>query len=69
VAKLNLVIDDIYKQPPKNLEVIKEAFNARFEYLDHPLTFKYVKDKVVVSFNTRVQLFGLMFQFLIRNFP
>jgi hypothetical protein len=68
-VKLNLVIDDICKQSPKDLEAIKEALDARFEYLDHPLTFKYVKDKVVVSFNTRVQLFGLMFQFLIKNFP
>jgi len=66
---LNLAIDDICKQPPKDLEVIKEALDVRFEYLDHPLTFKYVKDKVVVSFRTRVQLFCLMLQYLIRNFP
>jgi hypothetical protein len=68
-VKLNLVVDDIYKQPHVDLETIKETLDARFEYLDHPLTFKYVKDKVVMSFKTRVQLFCLMLQFLFRNFP
>jgi len=66
---LNLAIDDICKHPPDDLEAIKQALNARFEYLDHPLTFKHVKDKVVMSLKTRVQLFCLMLQFLIRNFP
>jgi hypothetical protein len=35
----NLVDDDICKQPPEDFEAIKEALDARFEYLDHPLTF------------------------------
>jgi vacuolar-type H+-ATPase subunit E/Vma4 len=32
-VKLNLVVDDICKQPLEELEAIKEALDARYEYI------------------------------------
>jgi hypothetical protein len=43
--KLDLAIDDIQRQPLKELKIIKEALEMGFEYLDHPLSYKYVKDQ------------------------
>ncbi len=48
VLKLNPTIDDICRQPIEKLEAIKKALEIGFEYLDHPLAYKYVKDQVVV---------------------
>lgn len=38
--KLNLVIDDIQKQPCKEMEVVKDALDKIFKYLNHPLNHK-----------------------------
>jgi hypothetical protein len=46
-------IDDIHRQPIKELEAIKKALDMTFEYLDHPLAYKWVKDKVVVVLTSR----------------
>jgi hypothetical protein len=46
--KLNLAIDDIRKQPTPKLLCIKEALEAGFHYVDHPLVYKHVKDQVVI---------------------
>jgi hypothetical protein len=35
------------------LEAIKEAMDMTFEYLDHPLANKWVKDQVVVVLKSR----------------
>jgi hypothetical protein len=52
-TKLNPGIDDICRQPIEELEAIKEALDMTFEYLDHPLAYKCVKDKVVVVLKSR----------------
>ncbi len=49
----NLAIDDIRKQPIKELKEIKEALEMGFEYLDHPLAYNYVKDQVVIILKSR----------------
>lgn len=51
--KFNLTIDDICKQPTKELEVIKEALKMGFEYLDHPLAYKHVRVQIAVTLKTR----------------
>ncbi len=51
--KLNPTIDDIRKQPTKELKCIKEALEATFHYVDHPLVYKHVKDQVVVVLKHR----------------
>jgi hypothetical protein len=53
VMKLNPAIDDIRRQPIEELEAIKEALDMTCEYLDHPLAYKWVKDKVVVVLKSR----------------
>lgn len=52
-TKLNLAISDIHKQLTEELEAIKEAMDMTFEYLDHPLANKWVKDQVVVVLKSR----------------
>ncbi len=51
--KPNPTIDNICKQPIEKLEAIKKALEMGFEYLDHPLAYKYVKDQVVVVLKSR----------------
>jgi hypothetical protein len=51
--KLNLAIDDIRKQPCKEMEPIKDALDRIFKYLNHPLNYKYVKDQVARVLKTR----------------
>jgi hypothetical protein len=43
---LNPTIDGIWRQPIEELEAIKKVLYTRFEYLDHPLAFKHVKDQM-----------------------
>jgi hypothetical protein len=35
------------------LEAIKEALDMTFEYLDHPLAYKLVKDQVAIVLKSR----------------
>ncbi len=42
--KLHPAINNICKEPIEKFEAIKEALEKGFEYLDHPLAYKYVKD-------------------------
>jgi hypothetical protein len=51
--KLDLAIDDIQRQPSKELKIIKEALEMGFEYLDHPLSYKYAKDQLIVVLKGR----------------
>jgi hypothetical protein len=51
--KLNHAIDDIRRQPTEKLDAIKEVLEISFEYLDHPLAYKYMKDQVVIVFKSR----------------
>jgi hypothetical protein len=41
------------KQPTKELEAIKKTLEISFEYLDHPLAYKYVKDQIIVVLKSR----------------
>jgi hypothetical protein len=51
--KLNPTIDDIHWQPTKEMEAVKEALEQSFEYLNHLLAYKYVKDQVAIVLKTR----------------
>jgi 3-methyladenine DNA glycosylase/8-oxoguanine DNA glycosylase len=51
--KLNRAIDNSHRQPTEELEAIKEALEMGFEYLDHPLAYKYIKDQVDVVLKSR----------------
>jgi len=42
-----------YSQPTKELEVVKDALDQQFDYFNHPLAFKYVKEKVAIVFKSR----------------
>jgi superoxide dismutase len=53
VKKLNLAINDIQKQPIEEMEAIKEALEQGFHYLNHPLTFKHVKEQVASVLKVR----------------
>jgi hypothetical protein len=44
VLKFNPTIDEIHQQPNENMEVIKVALEAKFDYLDHPLAYENVED-------------------------
>ncbi len=46
--KLNLAIDDIWRQPFNEMEAIKDALDQQFDYLNYPLAYKFFKDHVVV---------------------
>jgi hypothetical protein len=35
------------------LEAIKKALEMGFEYLDHPLAYKYVKDQMIIILKSR----------------
>jgi hypothetical protein len=51
--KLNPTIDDIQRQPTEEMEAVKEALEQSFEYLNHLLAYKYVKDQVAIALKTR----------------
>lgn len=51
--KLNPAIDDIHRQPTEELEVRKKALEMGFEYLDHPLAYKYIKNQVAIVLKSR----------------
>jgi hypothetical protein len=36
------------------MEVIKDALDQQFDYLNYLLTYKFVKDKVVIVFKSRL---------------
>jgi hypothetical protein len=49
--KLSPSIDDIWKQSSKKLEIVKIAFiEMQFEYLRHPLGYKYVQGQFAIVF-------------------
>jgi hypothetical protein len=50
--KLNPTIDDIQRQPTEEMEAVKEALEQSFEYLNHLLAYKYVKDQVAIALKT-----------------
>jgi hypothetical protein len=50
---LNPAIDGIWKQPIKELEAIKKSLEIGFEYLNHPLAFKHVKDQMAIMLKGR----------------
>jgi hypothetical protein len=52
-TKFDPTIDDTHRQLAEKLEAIKEALDMTFEYLDHPLAYNWVKDKVVVVLKSR----------------
>jgi hypothetical protein len=51
--KLNPTIDDIQRQPTKEMEVVKEALEQSLKYLNHLLAYKYVKDQVAIVLKIR----------------
>ncbi len=51
--KLNPTIDDIQRQPTEEMEAVKEALEQSFEYLNHLLAYKFVKDQVAIALKTR----------------
>lgn len=53
VVKLNPTIDDTQRQLVEELKAIKEELDMGFEYLDHPLAFKHVRDQVATMLKGR----------------
>jgi hypothetical protein len=50
---LNPTIDDTQRQLVEELKAIKEELDMGFEYLDHPLAFKHVRDQVATMLKGR----------------
>lgn len=51
--KLNHAIDDIRRQPLDEMEVIKDALDQQFDYLNYPLAYKLFKDQVAILLKSR----------------